>query len=117
PLLLKFHVGENVAIIAGPQLDFLSSVKDNRNVATEEGFNKTSFSVFGGLEIFPHKRVSLFARYVHGLSNMNDGATHTTLPYVYKNQNIQLGLKLRLFGGKKVESEVLQATSTPVPLD
>ena len=33
----------------------------------EDDFKKTSFSVFGGLEIFPHGRVTIFGRYIHGI--------------------------------------------------
>jgi outer membrane protein OmpA-like peptidoglycan-associated protein len=117
PLFLKFHLGDKIALIAGPQVDFLSSVKDNNNVVTDAGFNKTSLSVFGGLEVLSHKRVSIFARYVHGLSDMNDGASHTASGLEYKNSVIQLGLKLRLFGGTKQEKETFQAAPTPVRLD
>jgi outer membrane protein OmpA-like peptidoglycan-associated protein len=110
PLLLKFHAAEKIAITAGPQLDFVTSVDDERNIAVKDDFNSTSVSIFGGLELFPRARVSVFGRYIHGLSNMDEGSVH--IPGVeYKNQNIQVGLKLRLFGKK---TEPLRATSTPV---
>ena len=114
PLLLKFHAGKMFAITAGPQLDFIASVDDFRNIAVKDDFNSTSISVFGGLELFPRARVSAFGRYVHGLSNMDEGNIH--IPGVeYKNRNIQVGLKLRLFGKK---TEPLRAapveTTTPV---
>ncbi|HET9431994.1 MAG TPA: porin family protein, partial [Chitinophagaceae bacterium] len=63
PLLLKFHIGDNFAITAGPQVDFLSSIDDENNATKEEDFNKTSLSAFGGLELFPHGRVTVFGRY------------------------------------------------------
>lgn len=108
PLLLKYNFTDKIAITAGPQIDFLASLDDERGLATNSDFNKTSFSLTGGLELFPHARVSVFGRYIHGLSNMDDRAIHT--PGVeYKNQDFQVGLKLRLFG-KKVEP--LRATST-----
>ncbi len=100
PLLLKIHPFDKLAISVGPQFDFVSSVKDNDNVAVAEDFNKTSISVFGGLEVFPHSRVSIFGRYIHGLSNMDADENHVS-GLDYKNQNIQVGLKLRLFGGIK----------------
>jgi outer membrane protein OmpA-like peptidoglycan-associated protein len=118
PLALKFHVADKLAILAGPQVDFLSSVDDNNNVVNETGFNKSSFSLFGGLEFLPHKGVSIFARYIHGLSDMNDGATHTASNLEYRNRNVQVGVKIRLFGGKKKEEEKpYQATEVPAPLD
>ena len=103
PLLLKFHAGEKFAFTAGPQVDWLSSFVDDNNLASEEDFKKTSVSAFGGLEVFPHGRVSLFGRYIFGLSNIDNSASHGDA-MKYKNQNIQAGLKVRLFG-KKVEAD------------
>ncbi|OSZ77104.1 hypothetical protein CAP36_11850 [Chitinophagaceae bacterium IBVUCB2] len=98
PLLLKIHAGDKLAFSLGPQVDFLTAVDDERNLADKSDFNSTSLSVFGGLEVFPHGKVSIFGRYIHGLSNMADADHSSTTEY--KNQNIQLGLKLRLFGKK-----------------
>ena len=103
PLLLKFHTGDKFAITAGPQIDFTGSVDDNNNTAQGDDFKQTSFSAFGGFEAFPHGRVSIFGRYIHGLSNMNDKGSEATA-MKYKNQNIQVGLKLKLFG-KKVPAD------------
>jgi outer membrane protein OmpA-like peptidoglycan-associated protein len=101
PVLLKIHAGDKIAITAGPQIDFLTDVDDDRNLAMKDDFNSTSISLSGGLELFPHSRVSIFGRYIHGLSNMDERTVH--LPGVeYKNKNFQVGLKLRLFG-KKIE--------------
>jgi outer membrane protein OmpA-like peptidoglycan-associated protein len=103
PLLLKFHTGDKFALTAGPQLDWFSSFEDKTNNAQEDDFKKTSFSAFGGLEVFPHGRVTIFGRYIFGISNMDNSSTHSD-EMKYKNQNIQAGLKLRLFG-KKVEAD------------
>jgi len=99
PLLLKFHASEKFAFTVGPQFDWFSSFKDDNNLASEEDFKKTSFSAFGGLELFPHGRVTVFGRYIFGFSNMDNSSTHGD-DIKYKNQNIQAGLKLRLFGSK-----------------
>jgi outer membrane protein OmpA-like peptidoglycan-associated protein len=107
PLLLKFHLGDKVAIPIGPQVDFLTSVDDEDNTAVDDDFKGTTFSLFGGVEIFPHGRVTIFGRYVHGLSNLHEGEDHVS-GLEYRNRNIQLGLKVRLFGGKK--EPALQAT-------
>jgi len=110
PLFLKFHAGNAIAITAGPQLDFITKVEDESpSAAVKQDFNKTTFSLFGGLEIFPHGRVTIFGRYVHGLSSLDERTGETPAGIVYKNQNIQAGLKLKLFGKKKTES--YQATS------
>ena len=103
PLLLKFHTGEKFAITAGPQLDWFSSFEDKNNRAQEDDFKKTSFSAFGGFEILPHGRVTIFGRYIFGISNMDNSGTHGD-EMKYKNQNIQAGLKIKLFG-KKVEAD------------
>ena len=103
PVLLKFHTGDKFAITAGPQLDWFSSFEDDNNTAQEGDFKKTSFSAFAGLEVFPHGRVTVFGRYIFGFSNMDNSSTHGDAMQ-YKNQDIQAGLKLRLFG-KKVEAD------------
>jgi outer membrane protein OmpA-like peptidoglycan-associated protein len=114
PLLLKFHAGDKFAITAGPQLDWFSSFEDDNHLAQEDDFKKTSFSAFGGLEIFPHGRVTIFGRYIFGFSNMDNSATHGDA-MKYKNQDIQAGLKFKLFGKKPTSA--YRATETPVVLD
>lgn len=112
PLLFKLHPIDKLAITFGPQVDFLTSVDDDRNIAIDEDIRNTSFSLFGGLELFPHSRVSLFGRYIHGLTNMDARAVHT--PGVeYKNQVIQAGIKLRLFGKK---NDPIRATNPTTPV-
>jgi len=115
PLFLKLHAGDKVAITAGPQIDFFSSFEDDEHSASrqDDNFKQTSFSVFGGLEIFPHGGVTIFGRYIHGLSDMDVTGTFGD-DLNYRNQVIQAGLKLRLFGKPK---PVYQATATPVILD
>jgi outer membrane protein OmpA-like peptidoglycan-associated protein len=105
PLALKLHAGEKVAIIAGPQFDFFRSFEDDvtTNNVSEDDFKKTSISAFGGLEVFPHGRVTILGRYIHGFTNMNASDIHGN-GVEYRNRNIQAGLKLKLFG-KKVEAD------------
>jgi outer membrane protein OmpA-like peptidoglycan-associated protein len=100
PLALKFHAGDKFAIILGPQVDFITSLEDKNNVMQEEGIKKESFSAFGGFELFPHGRVTLFGRYIHGFSNMDDMGRTESSGLEFKNQNFQTGLKLKLFGKK-----------------
>jgi outer membrane protein OmpA-like peptidoglycan-associated protein len=103
PLLLKFHAGDKFAFTAGPQIDFISTLDDKFNVARKHDFRQPSFSVFGGFEILPHGAVTIFGRYVNGLTNMDDrGGENNGLEF--KNSNVQAGLKFRLFG-KKVEAD------------
>ncbi|MBZ5858355.1 OmpA family protein [Flavihumibacter profundi] len=95
PLLLKFNLNKKIALTFGPQFDFLSSVKDDQNNVNKSAFNKTSTSISGGIEVMPHGRLTPFARYIHGLNDMNNSGSGVK----YYNQNIQVGLKLKLAGG------------------
>jgi outer membrane protein OmpA-like peptidoglycan-associated protein len=113
PLLLKFHAFNKLAITAGPQVDFLSNVADDKTQAVADDFNRTSFSISGGLELFPRGKVSVFGRYIHGLTNLENRSGHEN-SMEYRNQNIQVGLKLRLFGGTK-EQTAYQATTVTIP--
>jgi len=103
PLLLKFHLGDNFAITAGPQLDVVMAVKDNRALVGEDDFKQASFSGFAGLEVFPRGRISIFGRYIHGFTNMDNRSSEAG-SIEYKNENIQAGLKFKLFG-KKVPAD------------
>lgn len=104
PLLLKFDASEKLAITFGPQIDFFSSFEDEDNRAQEDDFKKNNVNAFAGLEIFPHGRVTIFGRYIHGFSNMDNRDHGSGSGPEYKNMNIQTGLKLKLFG-KKVEAD------------
>ncbi len=97
PVLLKFHLGKNFAITAGPQFDFLTGIDDNLNNNKKEDITSSSIAINAGIEIFPHARVVPFVRYIHGLTNMDNTGNPNTVGDFY-NQNIQAGLKLRLFG-------------------
>ena len=110
PLLLKFHPGEKFALSVGPQVDLLTGVDDDNNTAVKSDFNKSSWSLSAGVEVFPHGVVTPFARYIHGMSNMDNRIGHSSAQE-YKNQNIQIGLKVKLFGKKK---ETYQAAPTAV---
>jgi outer membrane protein OmpA-like peptidoglycan-associated protein len=97
PVLLKLHLGDKFAITAGPQFDFLTAVKDDNSNWTKDDVTKSSVAINAGFEIFPHGRVTPFARYIYGFTNMDNTGNPNTVGE-YHNQNIQVGLKLRLFG-------------------
>jgi outer membrane protein OmpA-like peptidoglycan-associated protein len=115
PILLKFNLGDHFAITAGPQIDFRLSASDKQSAAQKSDFKGTSFTLNGGLELFPRGKVAIFARYLLGLSNMDDRTGHVAT-MDYKNSSIQLGLKLRLFGGTKTVTSY-KATTVVAPLD
>jgi len=112
PLLLKLHAGDKFAFTVGPQVDFAVNVKDFDNITTEEDVKKASFSLSGGIELFPRSVVTIFGRYVHGFSNMDNRPDHATRPEL-QNRNVQLGLKFRLFGKKTTTYEATAVTTLP----
>ena len=100
PLLLKFHLATSFAIVAGVQFNLTNAVKDNNN---NNDFNKDNFEtqstyLTGGIELFPHGRITIYGRYLHGLSDM-DGTGNPYTPLRFYNQAVQAGIKLRVFGG------------------
>jgi outer membrane protein OmpA-like peptidoglycan-associated protein len=113
PILLKFHAGDHFAITFGPQFDFRTSIEDNNNVANKEQFKGSSVGLSGGLEIFPRGKVTIFGRYILGLTDMDARQNHDA-SMEYKTSNIQLGLKFRLFG-KKETTTYRATTVTTIP--
>ena len=99
PLLIKFHLGEYVAIAVGPEFDFRLNAKEKiSDVDNKEEFKSTSIGATGGIEFFPRARVSIYGRYTHGLTKIEEPST--TAPFYY-NQLFQAGLKFKLFGNKR----------------
>ena len=107
PLLLKFHAGDKLAFMVGPQFDLLASVDDDNvganQVTHDDDFKKASFALTGGVELFPHSKLSIYGRYIYGVTNMSDKAPDNAATE-YENRAIQAGVKLKLFG-KKVEAD------------
>ncbi|WP_336515024.1 OmpA family protein [Pollutibacter soli] len=97
PLLFKLHVSEKFAITVGPQLDIKQNVSDKNNLLFEDDFDETSVAATAGVEFNPHGRLAIFARYLYGLNDFNKPENSGTSITLY-NQQIQAGLKLKLFG-------------------
>jgi outer membrane protein OmpA-like peptidoglycan-associated protein len=97
PVLLKFHLGDKFAFTAGPQVDFVTSVDDRLDINTKDDIVRTNISVNAGIEFFPHARVVPFVRYIYGFTDMDNTDNPNAVGKFY-NQNIQAGLKFRLFG-------------------
>lgn len=97
PLFLKLHAGKYFAFNLGGQADFLLNATDkstSTDVDNKSAFEPTSFGVLGGFEILPRGPVSIYAKYVHGLTSL---AKDDADPKFY-NQQIQAGVKVKLFG-------------------
>src|SRR6218665_3892667 len=99
PLFIKFHLGEYVALAVGPQFDFLLSAKEKMSdVKNKDDFKSTSIGATGGIEFFPRGPVTIYGRYMHGLTKIEE--PDTPAPFYY-NQLFQAGLKFKLFGNKR----------------
>lgn len=109
PLFLKFHAGRYFAINLGGQGDFLLKATDKSlpiDVNNKANFENAAFGALGGLEIFPRGRVTIYGKYVHGLTSL---AKDESKPKFY-NQQIQAGLKFKLFG------KLIPGTPPPPPV-
>ncbi len=97
PVLLKIHPREDLAITLGPQFDFLGTLNNARDYVRKEDFASTSISISAGIEILPHSMISIFGRYVYGLSDL-DNRDIADDDVEYYNDIVQVGVKLKLFG-------------------
>ena len=100
PLFFKIHAGRNVAFDLGGQADFLVAAKDkttSTEVENKELFDQQVFGLLGGIEFFPRSRVSLFGKYVRGIKTIDEDENMRPRR---NNQQIQAGLKLKLFGSR-----------------
>ena len=93
PVLFKWS-SKAVALFVGPQFDFLTDGKNkNTDSDNKDAFKSNDIAITGGVEFIPHGRVSIYARYIHGLNDINDVGNPE-----YFNQGVQGGIKLKLFG-------------------
>jgi outer membrane protein OmpA-like peptidoglycan-associated protein len=115
PILLKLHAGDHFAFTLGPEFNFMTVLTDNDKLSAKDDYKKTNVGLSGGLEAFPHGRVVFFGRYVLGLTDLDNRENHST-NMEYKTSNIQLGLKLRLFGKKEAPYRAAEVV-VPVRVD
>ncbi len=96
PLFFKFHFNKGFALTAGGQADFLAGLDNASNSAEKGDFTSASFSASIGFEFLPHAPIVFFGRYINGLTNMdaNDAGGNSE----YFNTNVQIGVKVKLFG-------------------
>jgi outer membrane protein OmpA-like peptidoglycan-associated protein len=115
PLLFKVRASEKLAIMFGPQLDFNNSLKnDNSQRYFKRNFHAFSTAATIGLELFPHEKVQIYARYFAGLNDMKDGANPNLVPRFY-NEGFQFGLKYKLFGKKIMPPPPVKVAPPPPP--
>ena len=116
PVLLKLHAGSKLAILAGPQFDFISSVSDNNNNIQKSDIKSNSTAITAGLEFFPHSFVQLYGRYIYGFSNM-DATGNPMTKAKYYNDGFQFGIKFKLFGHKVVPPVPVVIAPPSAPID
>jgi outer membrane protein OmpA-like peptidoglycan-associated protein len=97
PVMLKWHWGKSFAVTAGPQFDLVQNTDLIPTSTDKDSLTSSSMALNFGFEILPHGTITIFGRYMQGLSNM-DNTTRNDGDADYYNGNIQLGLKLKLFG-------------------
>ncbi len=114
PLLLKIHASKYIAFPVGVQFDMRTSIKTDNNLFNKQDFQSFSFGLTGGVEILPKARLTVFGRYIYGLTKVNN-LGNTSRPYDLNNQNIYAGLKLKLFDFEK--KKVIPPPPPPPPKD
>lgn len=96
PVLLKLHATDDIAFTLGPQFDFFHKLHRAPVGVLEENFASTNIGLSLGIELFSHEPISLFGRYVHGLTDLDNRDDDAETEYF--NTQFQAGFKLRLFG-------------------
>lgn len=104
PIIFKYDVTKKFALLAGPQFDITWGFKDNTGQYNKQQYAPTSAAAVFGFEVFQHSRLSGYARYIHGLDNVDD-RKRPEITDKFRTQNIQIGLKFRLFGGQYVPGD------------
>lgn len=96
PVLLKLHPFHDLAVMIGPQIDIMHEVYNERTAVDNSDFNSFNLGGTIGLELFPHRMITLYGRYVHGFGDLDarDEVGNTE----YRMKNFFVGAKLRLFG-------------------
>jgi hypothetical protein len=92
PILLSYKIIPLLSIQVGPQFGILMSTSQNITDPVVNAFKSGDFSMVGGaqLNLGP---VKFGARYIYGMTNLNDVTNTDT----WKNQNFQLYFGLRIF--------------------
>ena len=98
PVLLQYMFENGFRLEGGPQIGFLLNAKRKAGDVTvdDNGFKTTAFSIPLGLGYLTSSGVGLDARYVFGLSNINDSENG---PIIQSNV-FQLGLFYQLSDSK-----------------
>lgn len=99
PLMLKWYITENLSMLAGPQFGMIFDQEfqdDRTGVVRKDDFStiysRFETSVGGGLEWQFENRTGLYARYIHGITNIDRGISYLTFS---RNKTFQFGFSYR----------------------
>lgn len=93
PILAKINICKSFSAVVGPQVDILIQAKkytDAGYYKVTDNFEEHDFLVTGGVEYWLLKFLSLTARYMHGLTDIDP----STL--IMKNQGVQISVGIKL---------------------
>ncbi|MDR0792797.1 MAG: porin family protein [Chitinophagaceae bacterium] len=93
PILLKINASKIFAINVGPQYSILTQQDQNLTTNASNAFKTGDFSLVLGVQLKLNSNFHVYGRYNFGLSSINDLSTQDK----WTNQQIQLGLGLKLF--------------------
>lgn len=97
PILLKYKILNNLAIVAGPQLDnTIVAKKSNTNISGVQkittDLKENDFAITGGIQYWPGKYVVMGARYIYGFYDVNKNLAPGL---EYYNRGVQLTIGFR----------------------
>ncbi len=91
PILLRINAGKLITFNVGPQYSILLNNENSLIENGKDAFKSGDFSMIGGLQL-NLSSLRVYGRYSIGLSNINDIDNKEN----WKNQQIQLGIGLRI---------------------
>jgi hypothetical protein len=91
PVLLRYNVNRLFTINAGPQYSYLFYANENLLTYNQRAFRRSDLGVAAG-GTFTFSVLHVYARYVWGLSNVNDIDDR----YQWKTQQAQIGIGINI---------------------
>lgn len=93
PIMFEYKLFWHVWLQAGPQFSSIISFNSNNSAITEKNLNTTNFDGLVGLQANLPARISVGARYVLGLTDMNKSVPAAT--QAWNSRSIQLSVGFR----------------------
>lgn len=87
PVLLRYNINKKITINAGPEYSYLFYANENLLTYNQSAFKRSDLGIAAGAT-FTFDILHVYARYVYGLSNVNNVDDR----YTWKTQQAQVGL-------------------------